>query len=235
MNTLEKTDSFYLKLPNSIAVIGSSRSGKSTLISRFLDQLSDVCVNCPHIARFTICYSSYQPVYDEMIASIERDNENVEVLLFNYYPEEKFQTKEFWEVPEGSMSLIVMDDMGGEVKSSFEKMLRVTLHHENATLLYLSQDHSGENEWVKRGLRSVGYYFLTKSSHSGILLSDLNRKLFLYSPRLLARAYEEVMKVKSDIWPYLLLDLTVDCDDESRIRTGIFKGETGRIYRPVNN
>ena len=235
MEPAEYIDNFYLQLPNSVAIIGSSKSGKTTLLSRILDNLPFVTCECPPVSKMVICYGHYQPVYNKMIASVKKFYPNVEVEMHNGYPEEQFLSRDFWKIPNGSQMIIIMDDISDEIKPSFEKMLRGTLHHNSASLFYLSQDHSSEPKVVKNALRNVAYYFLTKSAHSGILLSDLNRKTHLYCPKFLFSAYSKVMerKKKDDIYPYLLIDLTVDGDTKNSVRTGIFDGEAAFIFRPV--
>ena len=208
MEPAEYIDNFYLQLPNSVAIIGSSKSGKTTLLSRILDNLPFVTCECPPVSKMVICYGHYQPVYNKMIASVKKFYPNVEVEMHNGYPEEQFLSRDFWKIPNDSQMIIIMDDIS---------------------------DHSSEPKVVKNALRNVAYYFLTKSAHSGILLSDLNRKTHLYCPKFLFSAYSKVMerKKKDDIYPYLLIDLTVDGDTKNSVRTGIFDGEAAFIFRPV--
>ena len=234
MEPPEYIDNFYLQLPNSVAIIGSSKSGKTTLLSRILDRLPQVTCECPPVSKLVICYGHFQPVYNKIIASVKRHYPNVSVSTYNCYPEEQFQSEDFWKVPLGSQMILILDDLSEEIKPSFEKMLRGTLHHSNTTLFYLSQDHSSEPRVVKNALRSVGYYILTKSAHSGILLSDLNRKTHLYHPRFLFSAYKQVMdwKRKDGMYPYLLIDLTVDGDPKNSVRTGLFEEEDAFIFQP---
>ena len=232
MENVEFIDDFYFHLPNSVAIIGSSKSGKTSLLARILEQLPNVTCECPPVSKMVICYGHFQPIYYKMIESIKRLYPNVQIQLFNCYPDEQFQSQEFWNIPHGTQMIIIVDDLSEEIKPSFEKLLRGKLHHANATLFYLSQDHSSEPKVVKNALRNVNYYLLTKSAHSGILLSDLNRKTHLYCPRFLHSAYQKVMESrKGDIYPYLLIDLTVDGDPKNCVRTGIFEGEDAFIFR----
>ncbi len=140
MESVEHTDNFYLNLPASIAVIGkiddahissiidfflgSSRSGKTSLVARFLDQLDKVTSNCPPIAKLVICFDFRQGIYQDMIDSIKRQYPEVDVQVFSRYPEEQMSSDTFWNVPEGSQSMVIIDDLASQIKPSFDKMLR---------------------------------------------------------------------------------------------------------------
>jgi hypothetical protein len=84
---------------------------------------------------------------------------------------------------------------------------------------------------VKNGLKNAHYYILTKSTQSGLLLSDLNKKMFMYSPRFLSNCYEKIMKKP---YAYMVIDKTVDCDQNRSVRTGLFSGEDMYVFEPVN-
>ena len=219
---------FYFKLPNSIAFLGSSKSGKTTMVARFLRYLDKITCECPPIAKLVIAYAHYQPIYEEMIESVRRLYPTVRVQMFDHYPEEQFQSQEFWKVPCGYQTLIILDDLNEEVGKSFEKMLRGTLHHNNASLFYISQCHSSESEVVRKGLRNINYYIILKSSHSGILLSDLNRKIFLYKPKFLISVYDSLLS--KCCYPYLIIDLTTSPDQS--VKTGVFPNEESYIFKP---
>jgi len=87
---------------------------------------------------------------------------------------------------------------------------------------------------VKDGLRNVGVYFLTKSAHCGVILTDLKKKLKIKPSEFLDYAYEKAMSKRNEkgYYNYLILDLSPACAHENRVRSGLFPGEIGRIYRP---
>ena len=185
-----------------MAILGKTCTGKTTLLAKFLDHLPEITSECPPITKLLIAYGHYQPIYEEMIRSIQRDNPQcTDVQMYNGYPEEIFNDTEFWVAPPGMQIMIVLDDIN-EVKPSFEKILRGQLHHSNASLFWVSQDSSSESKIVKNSLRQIGYYILTKSSHSGILLSHLARLCFMYTPRVLHDAYQLAMTQQKNDFLY---------------------------------
>lgn len=229
MEEAELSKDFFFQLPSAIAFIGSSRSGKTYLLLKMLENLPEITSNCLPISKFVIAYGHYQDIYQQMIQAVKKLYPDVEVQLYNSYPHEEFSSREFWRVPIGTQLFCVVDDLAEEVQPSFSKLLRGTLHHNNATLCYLTQCISGECQEVKKALKNVQYYILTRSSHSGLVLTDLNRKLFTYNPRFLMAAYQAIMSREK--YAYMVIDLTVDCDNKNRIKSGLFPSEDAYIYR----
>ena len=215
-----------------MAILGKTNTGKTTLLAKILDRLPEITTECCPISKLLIAYSHYQPIYEEMARSIQRDNPQCNVQIYNGYPEEFFNDTEFWVAPPGTQIMIVLDDIN-EVKPSFEKILRGQLHHSNASLFWVSQDSSSESKIVKNSLRQIGYYILTKSSHSGILLSHLARLCFMYNPRVLHDAYHLAMTHQKNNFPYLIIDLSVSCNPKNSLKTSLFCEEDSYIFRHV--
>lgn len=176
-----------------------------------------------------ICFAHGQNIYQEMIQAVKQRDPEVEIHLFNNYPEKELSNPDFLKTPLGTQSLILIDDLSSEVKGSFVKLLRGGCHHDSVTCIYISQCFTGESKLAKIGLKNLQYIFLTRSAESGPLLVDLNKRLFMYKKQFLSRAYEKVMSKAA--YAYLCIDLSVQCENRNRVKTGFFPGENAFIYR----
>ena len=167
---------------------------------------------------------------------MERNFPDIECTMIQGYPEAKFQSAEFWELPdETSIHLILIDDLSGEAGPSLEQMFRGKARHNRAMILWLSQDSSSEPKVVKNALRHASYFLLTKTTSPGILIADIARKVFTYSPKLLPMAYKQCMQEENPTGDrnFLIVDATYECEPGNTLRSGIMPGEIGKIYRPI--
>lgn len=224
----ETTNEFFFRLPASIAILGSSRSGKTEFLTRFLTRLDEVCSDYLPVSKFILCFDTHQNQYDTIIEHMQNQFPGIEIKTYNNYPEEELDDNLFLKNKPGTMTIIVFDDVSEQIKPSFEKLLRKTGHHSNVSVFYLSQDSSGEPDIVKKALRSVNYVIIMRSSQPGIFLNDINKKYCPGNRHFLINCWEMASRKKSPFYPYLILDTT---SIENKIRDGVFAEEEGRIYR----
>ncbi len=199
-----------------------------------LSQLFSVVPNCPRIAKFVLVYRHFQKIYQMMIDTVKELFPDCEIEVFNGYPEGTLDKEDFWpQTNENSQNFLIIDDCSDLIGKSFEVICRGLSHHLRITVVYISQDYVSEPKAVKNGLKNAGYFLLTKSSQSGLLLSDLNRKMFMYNPRFLSCCFDKIVSLSESSYPYMLIDKTTDCDKDHAVRTGLFEGEHSYILSPL--
>lgn len=225
----EKVDDFCLTFPSAIAILGSSKAGKTSFLHRILTRLDEISNNYLPVSKLILCYNTYQTIYDEIIESMQKQFPGIEILTFSYYPEELFQDPSFFRVKAGTMGIVILDDIADQIKPSFENLLRKTVHHNNISVFFLSQDSSGDSNIVKKALRSVNYVVVMRSSQPGIFLNDISRKYLPFTKNFLHKCFELASRKKGIFYPYLIIDLN---SIDNKIKNGIFREEQGIIYRP---
>lgn len=227
-------DSFHLKLPAIFAVIGSSRSGKTTWVRNLFRNLHDNIPNCPEIVSLILVFRHYQPLYQEIVNHIKDLYPAVSIKIFEEWPEKEILEREFWPpTNERQQSLIIIDDVGYMIKGeAFEALCRGISHHCNVSVFFLSQDLSSESKRVKNALKNANYFVLTKSSQHGPLLRDLQMKLFPYQKGYLSFAYEELLTKSCEGGPYgyCVIDKQVSTEPKYSVKTGVLHGENGYIF-----
>jgi hypothetical protein len=239
--TADRCHSFYMKFPARCVFVGSSSSGKSTLALRLVQQLDYVSgEECPEIARFILCYQYYQPMYEQLIEAVRRRNPDAEILSFEGYPEERFGRADFWQLSGGGggdrMTFLFLDDVENGVGRSFLDLFQGRSHHARVNVFFLHQDHTTSPPLVKRALRNTDYFFITRSSFNGILLRNLNTRIFPYNPRFLQGIYDWILQnVDHAGYPYMLICLPPSTEPAYTVRTGILKDQQPIMFIPVTN
>ena len=231
MEECEAVKSFYLTFPAICAVIAGSGTGKTFLVDKILKQMDTVAPTSLPIGKFVLCYRYWQPIYDSMIATVKQRYPSCEILVFNEYPNSKLKDEEFWNVENGCMSFLVIDDQSDLIRDSFPLICRGLSHHKKICTVYISQDYSSESKIVKDALKNAQLFFLMRSAQSGPLLQDLNRRLYLYSPRFLASCFNKVIEL-GNAYSYLIIDKNPETEALCSVKTGIFSDEDKYVFQP---
>lgn len=228
MNKSEIVEDFYFNFPSSVAILGSSFCGKTQMLARILTRLDEVCSSYLPVSKLVLCFDTYQKIYDTIIEHLENQFPGIEVLTFSYYPEKEMEDPSFFNVPPGTMMVIIFDDLSHSIKPSFETIMRKSVHHNSICCFLLSQESSGDPAVVKRSLRSVQYLIIMRNSQPGIFLTDISKKYLPGNKQFLFNCFEMASKTNSPFYPYLIVQPN---SFDNKVRCGIFREETGYIYR----
>ncbi len=120
----QTTNNFFFTLPTTVAVLGSSRSGKTTLVSNLLENLEHVTDLCPEVEKFVLCYAHKQKLYEKMIKSVQNLYPDVEIQMYNYYPETELNTEGFFDVDSDKQSIFLIDDLSHQIGVSLDAIFR---------------------------------------------------------------------------------------------------------------
>jgi len=207
--------------------------GKTYFLYKFFKFLSEVTQDCPPVAKFVLCFRHKQPIYEKLMDVIRERFPDCEIVTFDRYPDEILGQEGFWDIPKGCQSILIIDDCSDLIGSSFEYLCRGLCHHKSISLFYVSQDHSGEPKVVKNALKNMTYLLLFKQNLSGLLLQDLNRRIFPYERRFLSQCYDKVMS-QLGLYNYLLIDKSVGCDKYRSVKTGLFDDEPKMLFELIS-
>lgn len=129
---------------NIFLFFSSSGSGKTTLLAQMLDNWQQ-CTNAKTIARFTLVYTQYQPIFDDMTESIKRQNPQVLVEHYNRPPPD-MESLYRASVDLDSVSLLVFDDCQGIIENAKHPLyntimdiFRVKVHHNRIVIIVILQ------------------------------------------------------------------------------------------------
>jgi hypothetical protein len=204
-----------LKHPFSCLVVGPSNCGKTVFTKNLIKNLQTLCDPAPDIIYWA--YGEYQPAYEEM--NIWPNVELIEgVPDFNILKENKDKKK-----------LLILDDLMTDLKNNgnITQLYTKGCHHWNTSCLHIVQN------LFFTGLRTsrvnTHYIVLFKNPSDKLQVQTLGRQLFPKQTQYFSEAYQDATK---EPYSYLFLDLHQTRQDNHRLRTNIFPGETQILYLP---
>jgi len=129
-------------------------------------------------------------------------------------------------------SLIVFDDILTDITSDFVKMFCNTSHHENASMIFLTQNLMYQNKHFRTMSLNCHYIVLMKNERAIQQVSFLSRQICPENIPYIIQAYSQATKTKS--YSYLVIDLRSDSKPQVRLRSNIFPHEFPvRVYQEV--
>lgn len=206
MNDLARFDQRELKLraPFGCIVAGPSSSGKSTFVSRLIDQAHDLIVPPPR----SILYAYGQ--HSELVNELHRKGG---IGLHAGVPSEEILRKQ--QKP----ALVIYDDLLYNIE---EKQLSALFtrqaHHLNLCVVFVTQDLFEKKLKVAR--QNSQYLVLTRAPNAALSIRNLGVQLF---PRQLPYFLESYQQATRDkVGSYLFIDLSPASQPALRLRTNIF-------------
>ncbi len=217
-NTIFTTTTQIFNHPFACLIAGPSRSGKSTLVMKILQQheyLIDKKIN-----KILYCYSTYLESFSTL-QSIEPRVEFHEGLpiIDNILGNEN--------------TLIILDDLMREVGSdaSTYKMFCIDSHHKSISILFMTQNLFPREKYSRTISLNCNYIILMNNPRDRNQVKYLARQVWPENSLYLLEAYHDA--VENTKYGYLLLDLTQTIHPNHRLVTNILKGENRVYYVPT--
>ena len=199
----------------------ASGSGKSYWVKRLLENV-DSMINPP--PKFILwCYSHYQPIYDELKKNVGN------IHFVKGLPEDvndRFDTSQ--------NTLVILDDLMTEAGNDVRVLDLFTRgsHHLNLSVIFISQNLFHQGKQIRTMSLNCHYFVLFKNARDKSQIHHLARQMFPGNPRYLQESFNDATK---EAYSYLLIDLKPETDEDFRLRSNIFPGETTFVYIPKKN
>jgi len=100
-------------------------------------------------------------------------------------------------------------------------------HHRNVSVVYFSQNFFPKNQFARTMSLNAHYMILFKNPRDATQFANLARQMYPKTSQFAVEAYKDATR---EPYSYLLLDLRPEQDDDLRLRTNIFPGETHYVY-----
>lgn len=215
------------KTPFNCLLSGASGTGKTTWVRNLLKLRNHVFSTPPE--KVIWFYAKHQPVYEEM----KRDGLIDELINANIdFPTSDSITDAVSQYKDKGGCLIVFDDILADITSDFVKMFCNTSHHENASMIFLTQNLMYQNKHFRTMSLNCHYIVLMKNERAVQQVSFLSRQLCPENIPYIIQAYSKATKTKP--YSYLIIDLRSDTNKQIQLRSNIFPHEfPTRVYQEV--
>lgn len=196
-------------------ISGMSGSGKTTWVKNLLTLREKLFTEIP--AKVFLFYRAVQDMYLEM-EQMGLVNELINV-------NEKFPSlDEIYEMvhkyKNTGGSLLIFDDTMSDLKEDFEQIFCNLSHHENASVIFLTQNLFYQSKIFRTMSLNAHYLVLMKNDRDKQQVSILAKQYRPGNSRFITEAYADATKKP---YSYLLIDFKPDTHQDIRVRSNIFE------------
>ena len=185
---------------SSLIISGPSSSGKSLFTKRLIEQLDKMYKSDPPV-KVLYCYGVHQHLYDEMEKSISS------IQFHDGLPTEEF----IYQFADGKHTLIVFDDL-----------MNSCLNSDMVERLFVQPGYRARTINL-----NASYLCLFHNIRDKLQVNCLAKQMYPCQTKVFMEAYQDSTKER---YGYLFVDMSPHSDNEYRLRTNIFPGETTYIY-----
>ena len=192
--------------PASFVLSGPSGVGKTFFIFRFIDHIHQIC---PEIKKVLYHYEVWQDIFEkyEDKVSFSKGLPNLEAL------------------ENAKDSLLILDDFMTDNLKFIAKIYSVYSHHYRFSVITTIQNLF--NPGVREISLNSKFIVIFKSVRDQCQINYFLRQIY---PKQSGEALKVYKDATSTARGYLLIDLRCDTDQNERLRTCIFPGETNFVY-----
>lgn len=214
-----------IRLPKNILLAGATQTGKTVFISQLLKQ--NGAVFSPEYKHVIYCYGAWQKIYDDLQTSLG------DRIVFRQDIPSKEELIEASERAKKEHIILVLDDK----ISSFSENKRgteilenvcVTAHHYNVTCIVAIQNLY-HNKIIREISLNSHFLILFRNARNYGQIRILASQIMPANIDYFTSSYE---MATSQMYGYLLIDLSPTCDRQYQLRTNIFDGQDTIIFTP---
>ena len=197
------------KHPFTAIVAGPTSCGKTRFVFRLVDCSASRMID-PSPAKIVYCYGEFQQ-------------------LFCNYSHVDFRRglPDIDEFDGGEPVLLIIDDLMDETNDDVVSLFTKGSHHRNVSVMFLAQNLFPKNKFARTMSLNAHYMILFKNPRDVTQFASLARQMYPKMSQFAVEAYKDATR---EPYSYLLVDLRPEQDEDLRLRTNIFPGETQYIY-----
>lgn len=205
--------------PFTAIIGGSTGSGKTYFLHRFLKNRKEMIENCPQKTLF--CYGALNPKIIEMSREIENFS------LYEGVPSED-ELKNSRD--ERGNLLLVLDDLMLNIKSDFlDSLFTKWSHNWNISVIMTVQYLFTKELRVAR--QNCHYIIVIKSTAANLQARNLASQLFPGKQKFFMEAVQDAFKT---LFSYVFLDFHPKTPEDHRVKSYIYPNENTIVYVPID-
>jgi len=197
-----------LRHPFTALIAGPTSCGKTRFVFRLIEN-AHIMIDPPP-RRVIYCYGEYQQ-------------------LFNGYPHIEFRRglPDAEDFDGREPVLLILDDLMSETDESVANLFTKGSHHRNVSVVFLVQNMFHKNKYIRTISLNTHYMVLFKNPRDAGQFSSLARQMYPNRSAFAVEAYKDATR---EPYSYLFVDLRPTQDEDLRLRTNIFPGDTHYVY-----
>ena len=214
-NSIEST---IFKHPFTCLIAGPTQSGKTTLITKFL-QTSQFIIYPPPV-NIIFSYFRWQDGYNKIKALVPN------ITFLEGLPDIDL-------INSLETNLIILDDLmaDAEKDKTIANLFTVDSHQKNISVFFLSQNLFSQGKFARTISLNCHYMILLNNPRDRSQIQYLGRQMFPKNSQFLIEAYNDATENKK--YGYIFIDLTQSTNNKYRVQTGITLDDNNRIiYQP---
>jgi Poxvirus A32 protein len=205
----------HLKHPFTMLISGPTGSGKTYWFLKLIQQCETVCHPIPE--RITVCYSEWQPLYDEL-----KNMNHIKTHFIKGIPDDILE-----QYDGNSPEWLVIDDLMYEATDSKVVSMLFTKgsHHKNVSIILIVQNFFYKSKEMRTISLNSQYLVLFKNPRDKSLITIIARQMYPGNVKKLQNIYEDATNKP---FSYLFIDLRSDTNEKLRLLQNVL-GESTHI------
>jgi len=151
--------------------------------------------------------------------------------LFDQYPHTEFHQglPNIEDFDAKEPTLVIIDDLMQDTNDTVANMFTKSSHHRNISVVFFAQNLFPKNKFARKMSLNAQHMVLFKNPRDVSQFANLARQMYPKTSQFAVEAYRDATR---EPYSHLLVDLRPVQDEELRLRTNIFPGETHYVYVP---
>lgn len=206
--------------PCSVGIVGPTMTGKTFFTMKIIKHAADMFEMPPD--KIIYAYGAAQDSFKHLEETVPN------IIFHDGLPTEAFIDDTFDTT---RSNLLILDDLIEDIGRSREicNLFIRGMHHKKVSIFMLYQNLFMQAPFMRTISLNLTYYVLMKTFRDKQQIFTLAKQCFPSEEKRMMEAYEDCIKRTRG---YLVVNNSTTGDEEDRLTTNIFPGETLTMYQP---
>lgn len=216
---------FRIKSPCSILLAGASKSGKTSLAFKMIQNRDSLFTNPENQGKIYVFYTEFQPLFNTFSHIVD---EFIEGACSMEWLRENSD-------PNGKTITVILDDLAlnKSAMAQASSIFAIGSHHLNANVLFLTQNLFSKDRHARDLSLNASYIIVFRNPRDKSQVSHFAKQFFPSNPRVITQIFEIAT---TDPYSYLMFDMNQMTNEKYRMLSHLFSEDLKppRVY-VINN